>query len=410
MAYVTTLLASKTSVTGGNATKSAYTPLIASTAAQYDGIVIRCRPTSGAVRMLIDIATGAALSETVVIANIPIRTNTTTALFSIFVPLRIAAGTRLAISAQGNAASQTLMVTVHGVVGSFTSYATCTTYGADLANTTGTVVDGGGSANTEGNWAELTAACAADHDMLLVSLLSPVTNSAATGDLMADIGTGAAASETAVLNDLLLNVTTGPVNWNPCQPMWPASTISSGTRIAARCQATTTDANGRTSGVIVHAMSSPFTTTSTTTIRRGEAMFTRKYGTLLAGAKLIRMQLFKTDGTRATDATWTPGAGDVKVSKDAGATANIGTLPAYTNGAWEFILTATELTAQQVNVTIDDATIVSADFTVETFGNALAMYPDDLSSTDRPEVNVMEVLGDELAVGGDAPASPIGFA
>lgn len=261
MAYVTTLLGSKVAHNAGNATKAGYTQIIASTAEQYDGLEVTVRGNSGAVRILLDIATGGAGSETVIVANIPIRTSSNGNLVRFFIPIRIAASTRIAIAAQGSGAGQTLVVTMHGVVGSFTSYATCTTYGADTGTTSGTVVDGGGSANTEGSWVQLTASCAADHDLLIVSLLSPVTNAAATVNVMVDIGTGAAASETAILNDLFMLNPNGAVGNNPpCKPLYPATTVASGTRIAARCQADNTDANGRTAGVIVHAMSSPFST------------------------------------------------------------------------------------------------------------------------------------------------------
>lgn len=257
MAYITTLLANRVANTGGNATKSAYIQLIAATAAEYDGIILRFRATSGGVRMLVDIAVGAAAAEAVVIADIPLRSTSTTQP-TVFIPLRFAAGVRIAVRSQGSGAGQSLQVSAWGVTGAFTSYATCTTYGADLTNTTGTVVDGGAVSNTEGAWVELTAACGADHDQLIVSTQSPVTNSGANSNVLVDIGTGAAAAETVILPDFWqYNGNGGPALSNPCVQMFPASTVASGSRIAARCQADSTDANGRTAAVIIHAMSGP---------------------------------------------------------------------------------------------------------------------------------------------------------
>lgn len=256
---ITTLLGSKISRASGNAVKSAYTEIIASTAEQYDGLLILLRPSIGNVRHLVDIATGAAASETVVIADLPITRNQSFMVQMYRIPLRIAASTRLAIRAQSSAAGVTILATVYGVIGGFTSYAACHTYGADTGNTFGTVVDGGGSANTEGAWAELTAACAAEHEQVIVSVLPPNTNSGADTAVMLDIGTGAAASETAILNDIFKFNGNGVASLGPMGvPMTPASAIANGARIAARCQADGTDANGRTAAVIVHAMSGPF--------------------------------------------------------------------------------------------------------------------------------------------------------
>jgi hypothetical protein len=109
-------------------------------------------------------------------------------------------------------------------------------------------------------------------------------------------------------------------------------------------------------------------------------IITRKYATATVTATQIRMRLLKTGSeVCATDSDWTPGAGDVKVSIDSGAEANIATLPAFTNGWWVFVLSIAESTGKSIAVRIDDATLQSDGFIVETFGHASAMYPDDLS-------------------------------
>ncbi len=116
-------------------------------------------------------------------------------------------------------------------------------------------------------------------------------------------------------------------------------------------------------------------------------VFRRKYNVTLSGATLIRIPMTKAGSTDfATNSDWTPATGDVKVSKDGGATANIANLPSYTNGAWEFILNATELSCKQVTVTIVDSATKAVDdnaFIVETYGNASAMLvPDIANGTD----------------------------
>jgi hypothetical protein len=112
----------------------------------------------------------------------------------------------------------------------------------------------------------------------------------------------------------------------------------------------------------------------------------RKYGVALSGVKKIRIPMLKAGSSDyATDSDWTPAAGDVKVSKDAGAEANIATLPSYTNGAWEFVLSATEMTAAQTVVKIvDSATKAVKDqfFIVETYGHQSAMWQPDMEGTE----------------------------
>src|SRR5262245_5695037 len=81
----------------------------------------------------------------------------------------------------------------------------------------------------------------------------------------------------------------------------------------------------------------------------------------------------------AVSGDWSPAAGDVKISKDGGAAANVTNLPiAITmgNGAiWDLSLTATELQAAKIVITVvDSATKAVEDqcIVIETFGNASA--------------------------------------
>lgn len=89
----------------------------------------------------------------------------------------------------------------------------------------------------------------------------------------------------------------------------------------------------------------------------------------------------------AVGADWTPAAGDVKISKDGGATANVTNLPsaiAMGNTAmWDFSMTATELQAATLTVTVADSATKAVEdqaFIIDTFGNASALYPFDLGT------------------------------
>ena len=71
----------------------------------------------------------------------------------------------------------------------------------------------------------------------------------------------------------------------------------------------------------------------------------------------FRAPILKAGGTDfALAADWTPAAGDVKVSKDGGAFANIATLPAFIagSGTLTWTLSATETEATEVIVQVID--------------------------------------------------------
>jgi hypothetical protein len=105
-------------------------------------------------------------------------------------------------------------------------------------------------------------------------------------------------------------------------------------------------------------------------------MFTGKYGV----AKHFYINISKAgSANHAVGADWTPAAGDVKISKDGGATANVTNLPtaiAMGNSAiWDFSLTATEMQAAQINITVADSATKAVDdtgFVIGTYGNASA--------------------------------------
>lgn len=113
-------------------------------------------------------------------------------------------------------------------------------------------------------------------------------------------------------------------------------------------------------------------------------VFYRKYNVLLSGGTLIRIPMPKAGSADfATSSDWTPASGDVQISKDDGTLANIGTLPTYSNGCWNFVLSAAELTCKCVCVRIVDSATKAVDdnaFIVETFGDAAAMHTVDYTN------------------------------
>jgi hypothetical protein len=124
--------------------------------------------------------------------------------------------------------------------------------------------------------------------------------------------------------------------------------------------------------------------------------FHRKYNT---GSHVYLPMIKRGVVDFAVGADWTPAAGDVKISKDGGAAANVTNLPvaiAMGNGAiWDYSLTATELAAAKVVVTVADAATKAVEdtaFLVETYGHASAEYQADLSAANLP-ANATQING-----------------
>lgn len=126
----------------------------------------------------------------------------------------------------------------------------------------------------------------------------------------------------------------------------------------------------------------------------------RKYGVLLTTARAISFVLYQVDGIDGEPAA-TFAAGDVTISKDGGAEANITNLPVDEGQGYRIILTAAELTAARTRITIVDqtATKVWLDTTiiVETYGNASAQHAFDLDTAN--------VAADVIAISGDSVAA-----
>lgn len=108
----------------------------------------------------------------------------------------------------------------------------------------------------------------------------------------------------------------------------------------------------------------------------------------------------------ALGADWTPAAGDVKISKDGGAAANVTNLPsaiAMGNTAmWDFSLTATEMQAAKVRITVSDSATKAVEdvmFEIDTYGNASAQHAVDLNDAIRAGLTSLPNAAAEAAGG-----------
>ncbi|OLE52112.1 MAG: hypothetical protein AUG51_19335 [Acidobacteria bacterium 13_1_20CM_3_53_8] len=109
-------------------------------------------------------------------------------------------------------------------------------------------------------------------------------------------------------------------------------------------------------------------------------MIERKYGV----ATTIDLPMIKRGvADYAVSADWTPAAGDCKISKDEGADANTTNLPSAVASAtakWKLDLTATEMQAKRIFITIIDQgtkAVEDQSVIIETYGHASAQSPVD---------------------------------
>lgn len=237
-------------------TKGSYVEFTSSLSDNTTGLIVvgnGTAPASGDI--LLDIATGAASSETDVIANIPFaRVNSVFESWTRFFPLKIASGSRIALRTQCSGASGGATFVLYAIKEetTFSNMDSIVTYGANTADSGGTSIDPGGTANTKGSWTEITSSTSADIDWLTLCIGNQANAARSAAFWHLDIGTGAAGAETAVIQNLWFrcDATNTLINSGGFPPL-PVS-IASGTRIAVRAQSSIIDATDRLLDVVLH--------------------------------------------------------------------------------------------------------------------------------------------------------------
>ncbi len=236
-------------------TKGNYAELLAATPVAAEGIVVQLVHASTPYEGLVDIAIGPEGSEQIVAENL---------YFPPYIavcyplPIRIPAGVRLAARCQTNLNASGVIVIVHLLSQTFlpsAGLARVTTYGANTEDSGGTQVDPGSSANTKGAWSQITAATTAPCKALLMALGGQCNYSRTSSFFLVDIGVGAEGSEQVVVNnvqarqrstssELLTPTVFGPIGLE----------IPTGSRLAVRAAATTTDATDRKFDAILYGI------------------------------------------------------------------------------------------------------------------------------------------------------------
>lgn len=233
---------------GTTNTKGSWVQLISSANFDASGFLLHLLGDSGSGTgngtALVDIGIGAASSEVVIIPNIlisQVQSQIATVGASVYFPIQIPAGTRVAARSQCSFASAPVPVGITLIAldqeGSEPAGG-ATTYGDNTTFSYGTGV-AGGTANNKGSYTQITASTTNDASMLYVCM----HGGASTGTTgLLDIAIGGSGSEVIIIPDIPFcfneNNIEGvqSVGVNPCMVGPIPVQIPAGTRIAARIQ------------------------------------------------------------------------------------------------------------------------------------------------------------------------------
>lgn len=248
-----------TVTTGGSAhTKGSWAEITASTPINADAVIVVLRGASGA-DTLTDIAVGASGSETVIFENLYHGNGTSPSIghgATYTIPVSIPAGTRISARSQGHAASQNLKVDLYLMKGGAafpSARGRVTAYGANTADSGGTLVDPGATANTKGAYKEISASTANPVAAMIAAFPLVGDATGANADYLVDVAVGAAGSEVVVIGDFhFASCSTGNAHHPIATPTFQVS-IPAGTRIAVRAQCSISTAD-RDIDVIIYGI------------------------------------------------------------------------------------------------------------------------------------------------------------
>lgn len=230
-------------------TKGAWGEVIASTGKNASGLlVIVGGGTTG--EFLYDIGIGASGSEKVLLANLYFgmaHSSQYRNFMSFFLPIFIPAGSRISVRGQSSVGGTSKGFVFVLVSSGWESQGLnkIETLGANTVDSGGTSIDPGGSANTKGSYAEITAATGHRYKALLISFGQQANAARTACYWLVDIAIGAAGSEKVIISDLIIGGSNNTMAIHP-RVIGPIPVdIPAGTRIAVRAQCTITDATDR---------------------------------------------------------------------------------------------------------------------------------------------------------------------
>lgn len=233
--------------TGGAHTRSSYSQLIASTASAYSAFIVEFR-SDLSMNVAFNFATGGSGSEVAIAEDICYPSVFNTDFRSLYVPVAVAASTRLAINVQysvttSNSATGFYVWGINTPKLAQGGVTKVKNLAFDSANTRSsvTLLGDSGTPNIDGAWIEVISSLPSD--LCAIALYPEADNQTYTGVYLIDVGAGAAASEVAFLEDLRIRRRSGNAEYR-FTAFFPYD-VSSGTRIAARINSATTTAGAR---------------------------------------------------------------------------------------------------------------------------------------------------------------------
>lgn len=236
---------SMTPMTSGAANvKGAWAQLIAATPDSWAGFLLTLRNNANG-RASIDVGIGAGGAEQILLPDL-LHSASGLATKAYF-PAGIAKGKRIAVRSQSGTAALIVLAKIEGIadhLGLPPGITAWSTVGFTAATTSGILLDGGGVANTDSAWVQLSAAIPRSCRVLYLCTTVGTGTPTANSDLLVDVGVGAGGAEQIVLEDLHVR----HINGNHPSPHihgpYPVN-IPQGTRLAARVRSSSIDANGR---------------------------------------------------------------------------------------------------------------------------------------------------------------------
>jgi len=181
--------------------------------------------------------------------------------FQTYIPLHIPAGAQLSARNQssGSSLAADILITGHETgLGGAPGFSRCVALYTDTGSGSrlGQAIDPGGTANTKGAWAEMTASCPNDIAAMfgLIGHNGDVSRAVGAAALI-DIGVGSAGNEFVVYPNARVGWSTARDGPSIC-PRIPlfAADVPSGTRIAARAACSINTAGDRTVDLALYGL------------------------------------------------------------------------------------------------------------------------------------------------------------
>lgn len=224
---VTSPTGAGTAVTGSASldTKGSYAQLTSSTSIQAAGFIVHhVKSTNNSTDTLIDIAIGGSGSEQIIVSNL---LNSVVAFPGVqyFFPIGIPAGTRIAARLQAHAASRVDWIHVT-LTNGHPSYAQVETWGADTAQSRGTSIDGGGTANTKSTYVQLVASTGFATKQVMFAIGNQGGATRSSNDFLFDVAVDIGGNKQIIFADMglhnLVSQTPYPVVFGPYNMALPA--------------------------------------------------------------------------------------------------------------------------------------------------------------------------------------------